>query len=498
MTLSASHPARRQKSPSAAGTTLGVPSSIASPATEARLKANSLSFFENVTMGVAGSAPGFSIAVTLSTLLATAGTLAPSALVIFALPMLGIAMGYKGLNAHMPAAGAAYEWTSRIFNDLLGFFSGWALLVASVVFVVAGCIPLGAATLSFFPDPGLANNTWLTTLVGASWFVAIGLVIIGGMGLVSAVQLIMSGLELLILSVVAIAALVHAVAHGAIATPSWSWLGQGYTPKVFSASALIVVFFYWGWDVTSNLGEEAVDAEKKAGQSGVLSIAIIVGYFVAFAVAALMLFQPSDVGHSGGNLIYGLAIKAGLGRAGGLAASFAVILSSVATLETSMLQFSRTVFAMGRDRALPAFFGVVKERTGAPQRAIALMLVVGLAMVLLSNLMASMSLVLADAVRAVAIQVCYYYSFAGFASAWLYRAAFRTSLRTFAAYAVYPALSAVALVGVSTYAVFSFDVVTTCIGVGGLAVGVVFYRRSGYPLLERPGALKSEQPSQLG
>ena len=54
------------------------------------LRANSLSFFESLVMGVAGSAPGYTIAVTTGVLLATAGTLAPSALVIFAIPMLPI------------------------------------------------------------------------------------------------------------------------------------------------------------------------------------------------------------------------------------------------------------------------------------------------------------------------------------------------------------------------------------------------------------------------
>ena len=38
------------------------------------LKANSLSFFESLVMGVAGSAPGYTIAVTTAVLLASAGS----------------------------------------------------------------------------------------------------------------------------------------------------------------------------------------------------------------------------------------------------------------------------------------------------------------------------------------------------------------------------------------------------------------------------------------
>ena len=50
------------------------------------LKANSLSFFESIIMGIAGSAPGFSIAVAISGLLAAAGKVSPNALLIFAVP----------------------------------------------------------------------------------------------------------------------------------------------------------------------------------------------------------------------------------------------------------------------------------------------------------------------------------------------------------------------------------------------------------------------------
>ncbi|HVC29724.1 MAG TPA: hypothetical protein VND24_00965 [Steroidobacteraceae bacterium] len=110
-----------------------------------KLKANSLSFFESIIMGVAGSAPGFSIAVAISGLLATAGFFSPNAVLIFALPMLGIALAYKGLNLKFANAGAAYEWTKIGFGRLFGYFSGWALLVASMVFMVTGvCLAVPA------------------------------------------------------------------------------------------------------------------------------------------------------------------------------------------------------------------------------------------------------------------------------------------------------------------------------------------------------------------
>jgi len=445
-----------------------------------RLRANALSLIEALVMGVAGSAPGFSIAVALASLIGAAGLLAPGALLIFAVPMVGVSLAYKGLDARMPNAGAAYEWTSRIFNRPLGYFSGWALLVASAVFMVTGAVPLGSATLSFLPDPAWASNVLATTCVGALWYVAIGVVLIAGVSLTSKVQMVMSTIELVILTVVVIAAGIHALRFGAVNPLSWSWFALAYPPGAFSASALIVVFFYWGWDVTANLGEETDTARHGAGNGGFLSVFVTTIYFLAFAGATLTLFSLKEGQGLSDNLIYHLAVRAGLGHAGGLAASFAVILSSVATLETQMLQFSRTLFAMGRDGAMPRAFGVVAERSQTPVRTMYLLLGLGIVLIALASLVPTVSQILTDSVKAIAIQVCYYYAVAGFAAAWLYRDARQVGPGRFLAYAVFPALSAAALVVLALYALTTFDTLTRIVGLGGLALGIVFLRPRGY------------------
>lgn len=228
------------------------------------LKAGSLSFVESLVMGVAGSAPGYSIAVSTAALLAAAGTLAPGALILFAVPMLGIAVAYRALNRQAPHAGAAYRWTSAIFGPLLGYFSGWALLVASMVFMITGSLPIATATLDFV-DPALAGNVVATTAVATVWFLAIALVLIKGIEITSKVQLVLSVIELVILGIVLGAAFAHTASAPAANPFSWSWFGLHYTPASLSAAALVVIFFYWGWDVTANLSEETRNDRPNAG-----------------------------------------------------------------------------------------------------------------------------------------------------------------------------------------------------------------------------------------
>jgi amino acid transporter len=448
---------------------------------DTELKANSLSFFESIIMGVAGSAPGFSIAVAIAGLLGVAGSVAPNALLIFAVPMLGIAVAYKGLNKRMPNAGAAYEWTKIVTGKFFGYFSGWALLIAALVFMVTGSVPLGTATIDLF-DPALATNVLLTTCIGAVWFIAIAVVLITGIELTSKIQVVMSSIELLIMFGISIAAYIH-TGTGHIVTPfSIGWFGFGYNAGSFAASALIVVFLYWGWDVTSNLSEETKGhPPNAAGQGGFLSIFITIACFVAFTVAALMMFSLTDAAGFSDNLIFHVSQAAGLGPIGGYAASLALILSSIATLETTMLQFSRTLFAMGRDKALPAYFGKVSAKTVTPVRTMYLLLGVGLVMIFISSFMPSISAILTDSVSAIAVQVCYYYGLAGLICAWVYRDSLKEgNTGAFLGYVVFPALSAIALICLGLYAITTFNMTTKIVGIGGLVIGIIFFRPNGY------------------
>jgi amino acid transporter len=444
-----------------------------------KLKANSLSLFESIIMGVAGSAPAYSIAVAIAGLLGTAGTVAPNALLIFAIPMLGIAIAYKGLNKKMPHAGAAYEWSRQSFGSFFGFFSGWAPLIAAMVFMVTGSVPLGTATIDLI-DPALASSVILTTVIGAVWFIAIGLILIAGIEMTSKIQVVMTSIELIIIFGISIAAFLHMHLSSGANVFSWSWFAPHYAAGTFAASALIVVFLYWGWDVTANLSEETKKAEDHPGNGGFLSVFVTITCFLAFTIAALVMFSLSDASGFSDNLIYHVALQAGLGRVGGLAASVALIVSSVATLETTMLQFSRTVFAMGRDRALPATFGVVDAQTVTPVRAMYLLMGIGLVMIFISSFFPSISAILTDSVSAIAVQVCYYYGLAGLTCAWVYRNAFRKSFSSWVLYAVYPLMSAISLFVLGVYALSTYNLTIKIVGIGGLVIGILFYRPKGY------------------
>lgn len=89
------------------------------------------------------------------------------------------------------------------------------------------------------------------------------LVVLGGARLTVRAQLVMSGVEMLILIGFVVAAVLH---RGRAAAFDWSWFGLGQFDGTqgFAAGALIAAFYYWGWDVTSNLSEETRNSRRTA------------------------------------------------------------------------------------------------------------------------------------------------------------------------------------------------------------------------------------------
>ncbi|MFG2772459.1 APC family permease [Streptomyces sp. NPDC048350] len=434
------------------------------------LQPNVLGTFDTIVMAVAGSAPAYSLAATTAVLFGAVGLAGPAALLYCAIPMLGIVLAYARLGRIDINAGAGYSWVGRTLHPFLGFLSGWALVVSATVFMVAGSLPAGALTLSLV-DPGLADNTPLAAAVGAGWFLMMLLVVLGGARLTVRAQLIMSGVEMLILVAFILAALLH---RGHATAFDWSWFGFGHFdgPAGFASGALIAAFYYWGWDVTSNLSEETRNSRRTAGLAALVGVGVVFLVFEAFTVAVNVLLTSGQIESAGANVlaVLGQEIWPGVG---GKLLVVAVLLSTIATLETTLIQVTRSLFAMGRDRTMPAALGTVHRRWNTPWVAIA---AVGGAALLMFGAAAAagpMGRILSDAVSAIGLLIAFYYGLAGIAAVVAYRGMLLSSVRNFLLGGVWPLLGAAFMLWAFVESLGELTTTSRVIGLGGLLVGVV-------------------------
>lgn len=434
------------------------------------LQPNALGTFDTIVMAVAGSAPAYSLAATTAVLFGSVGLAGPAALLYCAIPMLGIVLAYARLGRIDVNAGACYSWVGRTLHPFLGFLSGWALVFAATVFMVAGSLPAGSLTLSLFA-PELAGNTALSCAVGAGWFLMMLLVVLGGARLTVRAQLLMSGVELLILVLFVLGAVAH---RGHATAFDWSWFGLGHFDGTagFASGALIAAFYYWGWDVTSNLSEETRDSRRTAGLAALVGIGVVFLLFEAFTVAVNVLLSAERIDAAGANVLAVLGEEIWPGTGGKLLV-LAVLLSTVATLETTLIQVTRSLFAMGRDRTMPAALGIVHRRWNTPWVAI---LAVGAAALVMFGAAAaagSVQQVLKDAVSAIGLQIAFYYGLAGIAAVIAYKSLLLSSVRDFVLGGVWPLLGSAFMLWAFVESLGELSTTALVIGLGGLALGVV-------------------------
>ena len=447
--------------------------SLAGTGGDKGLRAGALGFAEAAIMGIAGSGPAYSVAASTAALVGAVGVLAPASLIYSGLIMAGIVLAFRHLNRIAVNAGASYAWVGAIFCPALGFFAGWAQIVSSVVFMVAGTFPAAAATLKLLA-PGFADGQAAVTVTAALWLVAIGAVVAKGIKLSSYVQIGFTLIEVGVLALFFVIAAIGSAAPPAHAFAGAWFTGAGFTPALFASGAATALFALSGWDVTANLNEETRDGARIAGAGSIAAVAVVVLLLVGFNALALRLLSDAEIERAGINIVSVVAQKL-VPHPWDYLAVVAVMTSTIGTLETSILQFTRTLFAMSRDRTLHPRYGRLHPVYRTPW--VATLLITGLGLVLLfgSLYLHGVKAVIDASINAVGFQVAFYYGLAGLACVWFFRKEALTGIGKFVVLLAWPLIGVGFCFGIAVYSVPSFDLTANILGGGSIAIGIVPY-----------------------
>jgi amino acid transporter len=100
---------------------------------EKGLKKNAIGFVSSVVIGVASTAPGYSLAATLGFIAAAVALQSPAVLLISFVPMFLVAAGYYYMNKADPDCGTSFSWVTKAMGPQLGWIAGWTIVVADVI-----------------------------------------------------------------------------------------------------------------------------------------------------------------------------------------------------------------------------------------------------------------------------------------------------------------------------------------------------------------------------
>lgn len=437
------------------------------------LAKNKLGLLSSIMMGVAGTAPAFSIEVTASTILATVGFLAPASILYCGLIMLGVAFAFINLNKVIPSAGTSYTWVSATFGKTLGYTAGWSLLSAVALFMVSGTLPIANATLLLF-YPSMVNNVSAIACVSLLWLTLVSLVVLKGIKISSIIQNSITIFEMIILCVVLVYGYSTWYAHPLL-MPSIDWFNPThFTSALFVSGALIALFFYWGWDVVLNLSEETKQKEATPSRAVSYVMAILMFIFISFIILILMSMTQADIEHYNTNIIFGL-VNTLFGAKFGYVAIIVVLLSTLGTIETGMLQFTRTLFAKSRDGMMPDLYRRVHHRWQTPHVATIALWGIGSFFIIACSYIDSVKNMLAISIGTIGVLTSVYLSLTAFACAFYFKAYYKEVSYRAVTHVYYPLCSGLFLLYIILYSVIAFDFISKMICFGVYTFGAMMY-----------------------
>src|SRR6195952_5272463 len=97
------------------------------------LKKGALGLVSSIVIGVASTAPAYSLAATLGFVVAGVGLQSPVIMVLAFVPMLFIAIAYSELNKAVPDCGTTFTWATKAFGTRTGWMGGWGIIAADVI-----------------------------------------------------------------------------------------------------------------------------------------------------------------------------------------------------------------------------------------------------------------------------------------------------------------------------------------------------------------------------
>ncbi len=425
------------------------------------LKKNAIGYVSNIVIGVASTAPAYSLAATLGFIVAVkgVGVHAPAVMLVAFIPMLLVASAYKYFNRADPDAGTTFAWVTRAFGPSLGWLNGWAIFLSDVIVMASLAAIAAIYTFKLFGFTELGESKAAIIVAAVLWIALMTWICYRGIELSARIQQFLLGAEVFILGLFAVVAFAKVYGShppsGSI-KPSLSWIN----PFAMNFSDLVValllaVFIYWGWDSGVAVNEESEDPAEGPGKAAVVSTILLVLIYVVVTAAAQSFHGTGFLTNEANQEDVLNALGSGvLGGTLDKLLIIAVLTSASASTQTTILPTARTTLSMAHWKAVTNLLARVHKRFLTPTVSTlgfgALSIIVTVVLLLLS------SSVLEDSLLAIGFPICFYYGFTGVACGWYFRHDLMESARNFLLLGLGPLIGGLMLFGIGVKAAFYY------------------------------------------
>lgn len=466
------------------------------------LKGGTLGLVAVIVIGVASTAPGYSLAASIGLVTGEAGVKAPFIMLAAFVPMACIAASFYYLNKADPDCGTNFTWGVRAFGPKAGWIAGWGCIVADLV-IMPNLAGVSGQYLVLLFNETAANNIYLTTFIGILFIIAMTWICWKGIELSARSQVLLLGTELVVLAVFAVIAIAKSFGNGTSHTalvdgvtktyhsvkPSLSWISpSGLSSSAVIAGLVVAVFIYWGWDTCVSVNEEAKDSSKTPGRAAVLSTVILLAIYLITSFGAVSLLGPDFVTDNAGDAFYQLG-KVALPTIMVKLLLIAVLTSAAASCQTTILPATRTMLSMGSHGGAPKKLAHIDPKRLTPDYSSYLFGGVSIAWYLLLVTVShnTSTDAYSASIAAVGMAIAVYYGLSGVSCIVYFRRHLFSSAKNFLLIGVLPGFGGIVLIYVfcktvwdSRHAAYGYG---TLFGVGTVLVIGTLLLALGIPLM---------------
>ncbi|VDG17841.1 amino acid permease [Lactiplantibacillus mudanjiangensis] len=321
-----------------------------------------LSAIDLIALGI-GAVIGTGIFILPGTVAAT--TAGPGIIVSFVLAAIVCALAamcYAEFSSVLPVAGSAYSYGNIVYGELIGWITGWALVLEYVLAVATVSVGWAAYFNSFIAGFGLHLPKAITGSFDPAHGTYINLVAILIVCLIA--WIISAGLKtsirlnnIMVVLKIAIIVIFLLVGSFYVKPSNWSPFAPFGVHGIFKGAA-VVFFAYLGFDVVSASAAEVKNAKRNMpiGIIGTLVICTIFYILVAAVLNGMTSYKLLNVDDA---VAFALKLVhqnfvAGIVSIGALAGMFTMMV-------TTIYSSSRLLYSIGRDGLLPSFLGKIDE-----------------------------------------------------------------------------------------------------------------------------------------
>ncbi len=310
-----------------------------------------------LSASIVNSVVGVSIFTMPAAVALEAGAAAPLAYLVCAAIMAGITVCFAEAGSRVPTSGGAYGTVEAAFGPACGFVVGMLLVTSDVLAsggIAASIADLAGSQWAVLAAPASRLGTIAAIYAGLVWANLVGVRttarLITGATLVKL-------LPLFLFVLIGAATIGRAAPHGPALPVTVGGFGRGL---------ILALFAFQGMETALGASGEVRAPSRTVPRALFIAMLFVLALYLGVQLTAQHLLG-ARLAHAAAPLAQAAGMVSAPARAVLLAGG---ALSMLAYMASDVLGTSRMLFAMARDRRLPAWLGEVHPRSHVPARAV--------------------------------------------------------------------------------------------------------------------------------